>query len=139
MRKFLLLFIMAAFVLAGCGRKEPPQPVADNAPPAIVSLEHFITENILHLDIKMSGGSGGIGYQIDRAEMDPYCKCPGIWRRHYEEMPNPKNFDKPSISQMLNLRGGDIEYVFRVRAVDALGRFSEWSKPIRARANIAFE
>jgi hypothetical protein len=54
-------------------------------------------------------------------------------------MPNPKNFDKPSISQMLNLRGGDIEYVFRVRAVDALGRFSEWSKPIRARANIAFE
>jgi hypothetical protein len=136
MRKFLLLFIVAAFVLVGCGRKEPPQPVADNAPPAIVSIKHFLTENLLHLDIKMSGGSGGIGYQIDRAEMDPYCKCPGIWRRHYEELPNPKNFDRPSIPKLLNLRSGDIEYVFRVRAVDALGRFSEWSKPIRARANI---
>jgi hypothetical protein len=136
MRKFVLLFVVAAFVLAGCGRKEPPQPVADNAPPAIVSIKHFMTENLLHLDIKMSGGSGGIGYQIDRAEMDPYCKCPGIWRRHYEELPNPKNFDRPSIPKLLNLKSGDIEYIFRVRAVDALGRFSEWSKPIRARANI---
>jgi len=136
MRKFLLLFIMAAFVFAGCGRKGPPQPIAENAPPAIVSIEHLIAGNSLKLDIKMSGGSGGIGYQIDRAEMDPYCKCPGIWRRHYEVLPNPKNFDKSSISQLINLRGGDIEYLFRVRAVDALGRFSEWSKPIRARAEI---
>ena len=138
MRKFLLLFIMAAFVLAGCGRKEPPQPVADNAPPAIVSLKHVASGNSLRLEIEMSGGSGGIGYQVDRAEMDPYCKCPGTWRRHYEELPNPQNFDSPLV-QVFNLRGGDIEYVFRVRAIDALGRFSEWSKPIRARAEALYE
>jgi len=139
MRKFLLLFIMASFVLAGCGRKGPPQPIAENAPPAIVSIEHLITGNILKLGIKMSGGSGGIGYQIDRAEMDPYCKCPGIWRRNYEELPHPKNFDKSPISHLINLRSGDIEYLYRVRATDALGRFSEWSKPIRARAVILRE
>ncbi|MDT8375357.1 MAG: fibronectin type III domain-containing protein [Mariprofundaceae bacterium] len=139
MRKFLLFFVITAFVLAGCGRKEPPQPIADNAPPALVSVEHIITGNSLKLDMVLSGGSGGLGYQIDRAEMDPYCKCPGEWRRYYEEMPNPKNFDKPSLSKLINLRGGDMEYVFRVRAVDALGRFSEWSKPIRARAVILFE
>lgn len=139
MRKFVLLFVVAAFVLVGCGRKEPPQPMVDNAPPVIISVKHMVAENTLQLTIRMSGGSGGIGYQIDRAEMDPYCKCPGIWRRHYEELPSPKNFDRPSISQLLNLRGGDIEYVFRVRAIDALGRFSEWSKPIHARANITFE
>jgi len=139
MRKFLLLFVMATFVLTGCGRKEPPQPMVGDAPPAIVSIEHLISGNSLKLDIEMSGGAGGIGYQIDRAEMDPYCKCPGIWRRHYEELPNPKNFDKSSISQLLNLRGGDIEYLFRVRAIDALGRFSEWSKPIRAKSELTFE
>jgi hypothetical protein len=139
MRKFLLLFIMAAFVVVGCGRKEPPQPIADNAPPAIVSLKHIQSGNSLRLEIEMSGGSDGIGYQLDRAEIDPYCKCPGIWRRHYEVPPSPKNFDKSSISKMINLRGGDIEYVFRVRAIDALGRFSEWSKPIRARAEALYE
>ncbi|MCF7822436.1 MAG: hypothetical protein K9M17_08375 [Mariprofundaceae bacterium] len=139
MRKFLLLFIMAAFVLVGCGRKEPPQPIVDNAPPAIVSITHLISGNSLKLDIEMSGGSGGIGYQIDRAEMDPYCKCPGTWRRYYEELPNPKNFDKSPISKLINLRGGDLEYVFRVRATDALGRFSGWSKPIRARAEAFYE
>ncbi len=139
MRKFVLLFIVAAFVLAGCGRKEPPQPIAANAPPTIVSLKHTIIRNSLNLDIEMGGGSGGIGYQVDRAEMDPYCKCPGTWRRYYEEMPIPKNFDKSSMSQLINLRGGDIEYVFRVRAVDALGRFSEWSRPIRAKADIPSE
>jgi len=130
---------MAAFALAGCGRKEPPQPIVDNAPPAIVSIKHLIAGNSLRLDFETSGGSVGIGYQIDRAEMDPYCKCPGIWRRHHEELPNPKNFDKSSMSQLINLRGGDVEYLFRVRAIDALGRFSEWSKPIRARSEILRE
>ncbi len=139
MRKFVLLFVVAAFVLVGCGRKEPPQPVAENAPPTIASLKHTIIRNSLNLDIKTSGGSGGIGYQIDRAEMDPYCKCPGIWRRYYEEMPIPKNFDKSSMSQLINLRSGDVEYLFRVRAIDALGRFSEWSRPIRAKADIPSE
>jgi len=139
MRKTLLLLMIAGIVLTACGRKEPPQPVAENAPPAIVSIESVIAGNSLKLDITLSGGKGGIGYQIDRAEIDPYCKCPGFWRRYYEEVPNSKNFERASMPQLINLRGGDFEYAFRVRAVDILGRFSEWSKPIRARAEAFYE
>jgi len=134
MRKFVLLLVISAFIIVGCGRKEPPQAIADSAPPALLSVESVIAVNSLQLDIKMSGGAGGIGYQIDRAEIDPYCKCPGIWRRFDEALPNPKNFDRPSISHLINLRSADNEYVFRVRAVDALGRFSEWGQTISARA-----
>jgi len=139
MRKFLLLFVITAFLLAGCGRKEPPQPMAESAPPVLISVEHIIAGNSLQLDIKMSGGANGIGYQIDRAEIDPHCNCPGIWRRHHEELPQAKNFKRPSISQLVNLKSSKIEYVFRVRAVDSLGRFSEWSRTIRARAEEFFE
>ena len=138
MRKILLILALSALVIAGCGRKEPPQPVADSAPPAIVSIEHIIAGNSLKLEITLSGGSGGIGYQIDRAEIDPYCKCPGEWRRYVEEVPSPKNFDKSSLQHLINLRSSDVAFAFRVRAVDILGRFSEWSAPIRAQAEESF-
>jgi len=139
MRKTLLLIAIAAIALSACGRKEPPQAIADGAPPTLVAVEHVVAGNSLKLDIKMSGGSRGIGYQIDRAEIDPHCNCPGIWRRHYEELPQAANFKRPSIPQLINLKSFKTGFAFRVRAVDALGRFSEWSPTIRARSEEFFK
>jgi len=133
MRKSLLILAMLAITATGCGRKEAPQPVVNEAPPAIAEISHELNGNGLQIKMKLTGGSHGIGYQIDRAEIDPYCKCPGFWRRYYEELPDPRNFNKPHLSQLIILKT-DREYAFRIRAIDALGRFSEWSKIIRVRA-----
>ena len=133
MRKVLLILAIAALVLSGCGRKEPPQPVTSNAPPAIVKVSHELEGNIVRITIESSGGSDGIGFQMDRAEIDPYCNCPSFWRRYYEQTPRAENFGNP-LSQLVTLKDLEKEYAFRVRAIDALGRFSEWSKVIRVRA-----
>lgn len=134
MRKILLILAIAAIALTGCGRKEPPQPVVNDTPPTLTKVTHVVSGNILKIEVESSGGSNGIGFQIDRTEIDPYCNCPGFWRRFHEERPFAGNFGKP-LSQVITLKDPDKEYVFRVRAIDALGRFSDWSKIIRARAD----
>lgn len=135
MKKYLTIVAVLALVLTGCGRKEVPQPVTHKAPPVITAISHEVGGNSLKIKLKMSGGSYGIGYQIDRAEIDPYCKCPGFWRRYLEKSPDPKNFNKGQFSQLIILTSPDMEYAFRVRAIDALGRFSEWSRIIRVKAD----
>ncbi len=136
MRKMIVVLAVLGLTLSACGRKEPPQPVADAAPPGIAEISHVIVGNSLKIDLKLVGGSYGIGYQIDRAEIDPYCKCPGFWRRYHEELPSPENMNKTELTQLITLKNPDIEYAFRVRAIDALGRFSEWSRTIRAQAEL---
>ena len=139
MHKVLLIIAVTALLFSGCGRKEPPQPIVNDAPPSVTIISHSVSGNTLKVDMKLAGGSYGIGIQIDRAEIDPHCNCPGFWRRYVESSPKAKNYDKPSLSKFINLRGGELEYAFRIRAIDALGRFSEWSKTIRARSQLEFE
>lgn len=134
MRKVLLILAIAALALTGCGRKEPPQPIANDTPPVLTKVSHEISGNILKIEVEISGGSNGIGFQIDRTEIDPYCNCPGFWRRYHEATPFAGNFGKP-LSQVITLKDLSKEYLFRVRAIDALGRFSDWSEIIRARAD----
>lgn len=138
MRKVLIILAIVALALAACGRKEPPQPMVNDAPPTLTKVTHTVSGNVLKIDLKVVGGSYGIGIQIDRAEIDPHCNCPGFWRRFSEISPKAKHYEAPSLTKFINLRGGDIEYAFRIRAIDALGRFGEWSKVIRARADVAF-
>ncbi len=139
MRKVLLILAVSALLFSGCGRKEPPQPIVNDAPPSITEISHSISGNTLQVDLKLAGGSYGIGIQIDRAEIDPHCDCPGFWRRYAESSPKAKNFDKPVLTKFINLRGGELEYAFRIRAIDVLGRFGEWSETIRARSQLEFE
>ena len=139
MRNLLLIITVTLLVLTGCGRKEPPQPIVNDAPPSITEISHSISGNTLKIELKLAGGSYGIGIQVDRAEIDPHCNCPGFWRRYVESSPRAKNYEAPSLTKFINLRGGDLEYAFRIRAVDALGRFGEWSKTIRARSQLEFE
>lgn len=137
MRKFILLFIVAAFVLAGCGRKEPPQPVTDAPAPTITMFKQAVLGNALQLNVKIAGGNYGVGYQVDRSEIDPGCNCPSFWRRYHEEAPSAKNFNK-ELSMLIRLMA-DTKYAFRVRAIDGAGRFSEWSKPFFAESEKFFE
>jgi hypothetical protein len=132
MRNLVLLIVVAAFVLVGCGRKEPPQVMADAPAPKIVSFKHSVESNALYLTMKISGGAYGVGYQVDRSEIDPSCKCPSFWRRHYEEVPTKKNLGN-ELSKVIWLRQ-EKEFAFRVRAIDALGRFTEWTNPFLAKA-----
>ncbi|HXH72385.1 MAG TPA: hypothetical protein VNI58_06180 [Mariprofundaceae bacterium] len=131
-RKFVIVGMLALLV-AGCGRKEPPQVLAKGAPPQIVELTHEVNGPALALNFRLLGSARGVGYQIDRAEMDPYCKCPTMWRRHFEQPAMAKQVDTP-IRKLINLGSYNREFLFRIRAVDVDGNLGEWSQTIHAQA-----
>ena len=132
MRKTWAIGLCAVLLAAAaCGRKLPPQPVADK-PPRILRLDHSVQVNSLVLHIVVTGSAEGVGYQVDRAEYDPYCKCPSFWRRYFERTPVPKQSGR-ELTKLFNIGEGQKAYFFRVRAIDSLGRFSPWSKPFLVR------
>jgi hypothetical protein len=118
---------MVLLVVSGCGRKEAPQALVDAGPPTIVSLQVMDAEPSKKLAIRLGGGEGGIGYQMERAEMDPYCKCPSEWRRYYEEPTQTLNYTRV-LERMIRLEVGGHDYVYRLRAVDATGRLGAWRR-----------
>ena len=136
--KRLTLILCLGLIFAGCGRKEPPQVTDERQEPQIVGLEYIVSGNSLKLNFKLAGGADGIGYQVDRTDQDPDCKCPSFWRRHYELPPAAERAGK-SLVQMFNLKTHKRVFYFRVRAVDGLGRLSPWSKPILAQAEVMLE
>ncbi len=119
-------------MLAACGHKAPPQP-ADASPPRIVGLKHEVTGPALKLEFVLQGDPAGVGYQIDRAEIDPICNCPTMWQRYFEQPPYPNQVGERQ-TRLLNLRTLDRTYLFRIRAFDAHGRLGAWSETIRAQA-----
>ncbi len=131
MRNGIWVLLMAALVLGGCGRKEAPQIALDSQPPQLVGLQHELSGMVLKLDFELAGSPAGVGYQVDRAVIDPYCKCPGLWRRYLEELPTQKIIGVP-ITKLLRLRSTTTEYVFRIRAIDTAGQLGPWSEHIRA-------
>ncbi len=130
--RVLTLCLFAGLLLAGCGRKEPPQLVATGAAPQIVGLKYEVNGGSLKLDFTLVGSPEGVGYQIDRTEMDPYCGCPGFFRRYFEQPAFADQVGKP-LTKLINLKTTEREYVFRIRAVDALGNLGPWSELIHAR------
>jgi len=132
MRKTLILFMMAGVLLGACGRKEMPQ-VDTGKPPHIEALKHDMAGNSLRLTFALLGGSGPVGYQIDRAEVDPHCNCLKFWQRFFEQTAIRGQKGK-ILSHTLNLRTYKRAFAFRIRAVDFFGNIGAWSKPIRARA-----
>jgi hypothetical protein len=130
MRSWIWILLATLLVLGGCGRKEAPQIVHDSQPPQLVDLQHELNGMVMKLDFELAGSPEGVGYQVDRAEIDPYCKCPGLWRRYLEQLPIPKNIGVP-ITKVLKLRSAKVEFAFRIRAVDAAGQLGPWSKLMR--------
>ncbi|MBL4759498.1 MAG: hypothetical protein JKY80_01405 [Mariprofundaceae bacterium] len=126
MRNFLLL-VLGVLLMAGCGRKEPPQAIVDAAPPAIEAIKIIDADPSKKLEIQLTGGAGGVGYQIERAEMDPYCKCPAVWRRYYEEPPLERNNSRV-LPKMIRMQVVGNDFVYRLRAIDAAGRLGSWHK-----------
>ncbi len=133
-----LIFLMMAGVLIGsvglgaCGRKEMPQ-VDTGKPPHIERLKHDMAGNSLRLTFTLLGGTGPVGYQIDRAEIDPHCNCPAFWQRFYEQLAIRGQKGKV-LTHALNLRNYRRAFAFRIRAADSAGTLGAWSAPIRARA-----
>lgn len=126
-----LVPLAAILLLAGCGRKEAPQIMSDSSfKPEIVGLTHTFDVNILQLEFSLKGSPAGVGYQIDRAEVDPYCNCPGFWRRYDERFPNPKLLEEP-IKKLISVKVKNRAFLFRIRAYDDAGNIGPWSKMIR--------
>ena len=129
MRKFLCLCVLV-LVVTGCGRKEAPQAIVDAGPPEMVSLKVIDADPSKKLVIQLAGGEGGVGYQMERAEIDPYCNCPSMWLRYHEEPAQPLNNSR-LLEKMIRLEVGGHDYVYRLRAVDATGRLGVWH-PLKA-------
>ncbi len=133
-RRSIWLCLVVAVLLNGCGRKEVPQNIVDDAvTPQIVGLQHKVVGNVLRLDFVLKGSSEGVGYEIDRTQVDPYCQCPGFWRRFFEQPALARQVNEKGY-RIINLKTDAIEFLFRIRAVDAVGNFGPWSKLIRAQA-----
>ncbi len=132
-RRTLWASLIIAIALGACGRKEAPQPViAGSEKPKIVNLQHEQAGNVLKLSFALSGTPEGVGYQIDRTEIDPYCKCPGFWRRYYNQQPLAALANRKT-NKIINLKTTKVEHVYRLRAINRNGNFGPWSKSIRAR------
>jgi len=132
-RRFTWVILIMAITLGGCGRKEAPQPIiASSEKPQLVNLAQEQAGNILQVTFELRGNPMGVGYQIDRTEIDPYCQCPGFWRRYSDQQPLSDLVNR-NIKKNINLRTTTTEYVYRLRAIDLDGNFGPWSKSIRAR------
>lgn len=128
-----LCWMVIAVVLVSCGHKSALTPEMGEQPPRLENLHYELTGPALKLEFVLRGDSAGVGYQIDRAEIDPICKCPTMWQRYFEQPPYPSQVGERQ-TRLLNLRTLDRTYLFRIRAFDAHGRLGAWSKPIRAQA-----
>ncbi len=123
----MMLLILGVLLMAGCGRKEPPQAIVDTTAPVVATLKVIDADPSKKLEIQLAGGAGGVGYQIERAEMDPYCKCPSVWRRYYEEPPLEKNNTR-MLQKMIRMEVSGNDFVYRLRAIDAAGRLGSWHR-----------
>lgn len=114
-----------------------PQPVGDNvAKPQVVNLQYETVGTGMRLSFELRGNPAGVGYQIDRTLIDPYCKCPGFWRRFVDQAPMPRQVNRKMV-KMLKLSSKK-EFLFRIRAVDAAGNLGPWSKMMRVRGEDLF-
>jgi len=129
------LVLVLALTLNACGRKEVPLVMTGEAIaiPQIDDLQTKVIGNVLRMDFVLKGDAQGVGYEIDRTQLDPYCHCPGMWRRFFEQ-PALKRQANQAAYRIINLKTDKIEFLFRIRAVDVSGNFGPWSKMIHARA-----
>ena len=128
----LSLLLLAVLLLGGCGRKEAPQISSADIKPEIVNMVYNMEIGLVHMNFSLKGNPAGVGYQIDRTVTDPYCNCPGFWRRFQDQAPNPKLMEKP-INKMISLSAKDKECRDRIRAYDIDGNIGPWSKIMRAK------
>jgi len=133
MQKGIWMVLALALALSGCGRKEAPQAIMDGAKPELTDFRHEQTGNVLQLFFVLHGNPEGVGYQIDRAEIDPICDCPGMWRRYLEQEPMARQVGIES-NRVINLKTTKREFAYRIRAYDAAGNLGPWSQIVRARA-----
>lgn len=127
--KYWIALSVSLLLITGCGRKELPQPVLSSGAPTIESLQIEVTESSTELKFKLTGGEEGVGFHIDRAEIDPFCNCPAFWNRFYDEYPLASNSGR-EFSKLLRNEMGKHRYVYRIRAVDGSGRLAPWSEVI---------
>ncbi|TLS66958.1 hypothetical protein FE236_04195 [Mariprofundus erugo] len=133
MRKIQLfgtMLLISVLLLSACGRKEAPQ-IAGTEKPQISDLRDQVVGNVLELQFVLSGNEHGVGFQVDRTELDPYCQCPGMWRRLYDRAAMPGQTGETK--KLIKLKNDKTEYLFRIRAYDADGNLGPWSHAIHAK------
>ena len=132
MQRGIWVVLAMALAISGCGLKEAPQVNTEGAKPELANLRYEVNGNILELYFSLQGNPDGVGYHIDRTEIDPYCDCPGMWRRYLEQEALPKQVGE-EITRYINLKTTKQEFAYRIRAFDLNGNLGPWSSIIRAR------
>jgi len=129
------MLLVISIVLTGCGRKEMPQPATNpgDLKPQLVDFQYEQSGKVLKVTFALRGNPAGMGYQVDRTQIDPYCQCPGFWRRYIVQEPMAHLANQKTV-KMIDLKTTKTEFVYRFRATDMNGNFGSWSKMIRARA-----
>ncbi|MDQ6994954.1 MAG: hypothetical protein Q9M18_05105 [Mariprofundaceae bacterium] len=130
MRK-LCFIVLAAWLMTGCGRKEPPQAWVDKGEPRIAHLKLINAGPSKKLKLQLADGEGGVGYQLERSEIDPYCQCPSTWHP-FTEVPPSRSYEGKTLERVLRFEIGGHYFLYRVRAIDALGRLGQWSETFQA-------
>ncbi|MDX8377041.1 MAG: hypothetical protein R8L53_03350 [Mariprofundales bacterium] len=135
-KSFFIFCILASLLLVlitGCGRKTAPQVISNDAPPIVTKFKQAFAINALKISFVLTGGKKGVGYQIDRAEVDPYCDCINSWRRYLDIAPRAKNRDVLT-TRIIHVPTNGLAYMYRLRAVDDIGRLGIWNTPIRVKS-----
>ena len=126
------LLLLALLLFGACGKKTALIVYDDSTPaPKLANVSSVVEGDVLSLTLNISNGGGAVLYQIDRAEVDPTCRCIDHWFRFYESSGNAQ---RSGLQRNIKLRQPSTTYAFRVRAVDSLGRKSDWSKVFKAKA-----
>jgi len=131
-RIFGTLLLIGLLALSACGRKEAPQITTGGDMPRLNDLHDRVVGNVLELTFVLTGNEKGVGFQVDRTTTDPYCQCPGQWRRFYDRQPLAVQVNTPS-KRLIPLKTDKIEYLFRIRAYDIDGNLGPWSHAIHAK------
>ncbi|MDQ6991907.1 MAG: hypothetical protein Q9M31_00390 [Mariprofundus sp.] len=131
-RLFTLLLLTVGISLSACGRKEAPQISTGDEKPQINNLRDQVVGNVLELKFTLTGMAKGVGFHVDRTQIDPYCHCPGFWRRFYDRPALPVQVGVES-KRLIKLKNDTVEYLFRIRAYDIDGNLGPWSHAIHAK------
>ena len=117
-------------LLSACGLKTDLIVYDDTMmAPKLELVSHAVEGERLTVYLNILEGCNAVFYQVDRAEVDPNCKCLGLWRRYYQSTPSEQ---RTGLKRVIKLRQ-DKEHAYRIRAVDSLGRTSDWSPTIRVK------
>ena len=124
-------WMVAVFMLSGCGKKAPPEPPSGNRPPKVIDLAFSISENTINLswtipktnDKAKSPATGFLVYRSKQSSVEADCpNCPIQFMEIGDVLVRSEVSGKPapSVTFVQALEPG-YRYIYKVKAYDDRG------------------